>query len=155
MAGPESDPYSTGWGKVVSWIRKNNVRVTISKRRMHTQHPLIKELRNKVDITMVPLEPGQDGFFVFLGAHGWVTGDGVESLYAYTMAGPFGSWCMLPPLAIRSIKQQGEEVNHCKKASSLFTTKGRTAVTKAMPTEKGRRTSQKRPVAVFPRVSTS
>ena len=24
MAGPESDPESTAWGKVVSWIRKNN-----------------------------------------------------------------------------------------------------------------------------------
>ena len=85
---------------------ENNVRVIISKRRMNKQHPLIKELRNKVDITMVPLEPGQDGFFVFLGPEGWVTGDGVESLCVPTVAGAWQSWFMLPALAIRSIKHR-------------------------------------------------
>ena len=116
MAGPESDPESTAWGHVVSWIRNNIVRVIISKRRINKQHPLIKELQKKVTITMVAFEPGQDGFFVFLGPEGRVTGDGVESLYVPTVAGAWQSWFMLPALSIRSIKKQGEEVNHCKKS---------------------------------------
>ena len=49
---------------------EKQLRVIISKRRMNKQHPLIKELQKKVSITMVAFEPGQDGFFVFLGPKG-------------------------------------------------------------------------------------
>ena len=119
MAGQETDPESTARGKVVSCIRKDNVRVIISKLRMNKQHPLIKELQKKVTITMVAFEPGQDGFFVFLSPEGQVTGDGVESLCVSTVAGECKSWSLLPALAVRSDKIRGTGVYHCKKRHRL------------------------------------
>ena len=85
MAGPDKidrmaggDGW-TGWGETAKSLVENKVRVICSKSRMNHLHPLIGELRREgISVTMVAFEPGQDGFFVFLGHVSQVDGDGVE-----------------------------------------------------------------------------
>ena len=101
MAGPELDVESRSWGRVAAWLRKKHVRVIGSKKRRHLQHPLIQELRGGgVSVTMVPFQPHLDGFFVFLGPVGPVSGeDRLETNYLPASAGRWGMrrvWSSLP-----------------------------------------------------------
>ena len=112
----------TGWVEPVKWLLKNHVRVICSKHRMNRIHPLIAELRREgVSVTMVRFKPGQDGYFLFLGPVGPVTGNGVEThrLNASPSVIP-KYYPALPDTAVHWV-QLGEEVEDCKTKLVLLT----------------------------------